>query len=138
MSVYLVADLHGYEIGTATFFGSFFDTIDVRLTKGLFGKKYPITLDEFQTGTLRYENLDKAEVELRDIKKRLGKLKPSKVVWNKHDLIKQPPWGDDISEDITSMANYYVTSNGKDLFEIIFKAIHKAKELKCDLKIENL
>ena len=92
MSIYLVADLIGYEIGAPSFFGSFFDTIEVRLTKGLFSKKYPIVLGEFQYGTLRNENLDKALVELEHIKSRLSKLKPSKVIWDKNDLKKQPPW----------------------------------------------
>lgn len=138
MSIFLTAKMIGYQIGTPAFFTSFFDTIDVHLTKGLFGKKYPIVLGEFQDGVLRNENLDKAEVELKNIKKRFKKLKPSKIIWDKYDLTKKPPWGSEISDEITSMANYYVTCNGEDLFEIIFKAIAEAKTLKSDLKIEKL
>jgi hypothetical protein len=125
-----------FEIGTADFFTSFFDTIEYRLTRGLFGKKYPIVLTEFYKGNLKYENLEKAERELNDIQKRLKKLNPSKVVWDKNDLSKKPPWGNNISSDITDLSNYYVTSNGKDLFEVLFKAINKAKSEKSGIEIK--
>ena len=136
MGVHLRTNNCIYEIGSSDFFTSFFDTIEIRLTKGLFGKKYPIVLNEFYNGNLKYENLDKAQKELKDIQKRLKKFKPSKVVWDKYDLDKKPPWGNKISSEITDLSNYYVTSDGKDLFEVIFRAIDRAKSEKSGIIIE--
>ena len=136
MGVHLRTNHFTFEIGTSDFFASFFDTIEIRLTKGIFGKKYPIVLNEFYRGNLNYQSLDKAEEELQDIQKRLRKFKPSKVVWDKYDLDKMPPWGNDISSDITDLSNYFVTSDGKDLFEVIFRAIETAKSEKSGIKIE--
>ncbi len=136
MGVHLSTSNYIYDIGTSDFLTSFFDTIEYRLTKGLFRKKYPIVLNEFYNGHLKYENLEKAEQELKDIQKRLKKFKPSKVIWDKNDLDKKPPWGNKISSDITDLSNYYVTSNGKDLFDVIFKAIEKAKSEKSGITIE--
>ncbi|MFD2824518.1 immunity 70 family protein [Lacinutrix iliipiscaria] len=136
MGVHLKTKNLIYEIGAIDFLTSFFHTIEYRLTKGFFGKKYPIILGEFYDGELKYENLERAEKELKDIQKRLKKFKPSKVIWDKNDLKKTPPWENNISEDITDLSNYYVTSNGKDLFEIIFLAIEDAKYLKSGIIIE--
>ncbi len=136
MAVHLRTSHFIYEIGTSDFLTSFFDTIEIRLTKGLFGKKYPIVLNEFYNGNLKYENLNKAEQELKDIQKRLKKFKPSKVVWDKYNLEKKPPWGNNISSDITDLSNYYVTSDGKDLFDVIFRAIETAKSEKSGIIIE--
>ncbi|MEQ9441805.1 MAG: immunity 70 family protein [Cyclobacteriaceae bacterium] len=136
MGVHLRTSHFIYEIGTSDFLTSFFDTIEVRLTKGIFGKKYPTVLNEFYNGNLNYENLDKAEKELKEIQNRLKKFKPSKLVWDKYDLNKMPPWGNNISTDITDLSNYYVTSDGQDLFEVIFRAIETAKSEKCGITIE--
>tara|TARA_R110002096_G_C14454124_1_gene711798 strand:- start:58 stop:468 length:411 start_codon:yes stop_codon:yes gene_type:complete len=136
MGVHLNTGNNIYEIGTSSFLISFFDTIEYRLTKGVFGKKYPIVLNEFYNGNLKDENLVKAELELKDIQKRLKKFKPSKVIWDKHDLNKKPPWGNNISSDITDLSNYFVTSDGKDMFEVIFEAIEMAKIEKNGIKIE--
>lgn len=136
MGVHLRTSHYIYEVGTSDFLTSFFDTIEVRLTKGIFGKKYPIVLNEFYQGNLKYENLGKAEKELRDAQKRLKKFAPAKVVWDKNDMKKMPPWGTDISEDITDLSNYYVTSDGKDLFDVLFRAIETAKSEKSGITIE--
>ena len=136
MGVHLRTSHFIYEIGSSDFFSSFFDTIDYRLTKGLFGKKYPTILKELYSGRIPYENLEKAEKELKDIQNRLNKFDPSKVIWNKYDLTKKPPWGDNISNEITDLSNYFVTSNGVDLFEILFSAIEKAISEREELVIE--
>ncbi len=136
MGVHLKTEYCIFEIGSSDFLISFFDTIEVRLTKGIFGKKYPAILTDLYNGKLSFEKLEKAESELIDIQKRLKKFEPSKVVWNKTDMQKQPPWGNDISSDITNLSNYFVTSEGEDLFEVIFSAIEQAREEKCELIIE--
>lgn len=136
MGVHLRTSHFIYEVGSSDFLISFFDTVEIRLTKGLFGKKYPVVLKDFYNGTISYEKLDQAERELTEIRKRLKKFKPSKVVWDKNDLTKQPPWGKNISEEITDLSNYFVTSDGRDLFEVIFRAIEMAKQEKRELIIE--
>lgn len=135
MAVHLNTKQSTFLIGSGSFLGSFFDTIEYRLTRGFWGKKYPVVLGEFYQGKLSYQHLDAAAQELRDIQKRLKKFKPSKVVWDKLDLSKKPPWGNNISPAITSLANYYLTSDGKDLFQVLFEAIETAKVEKSDLRI---
>ncbi len=136
MSITLHTKTQTFEIGTSDFFRSFFDSIDYHLTRRFFDKKYPTILGEFQQGYLTFNNLDKAEKELRLSQKKLDKYNPSELIWDKYNLGKKPPWGDNISKDITSLSNYFVTSDGKDLFGVIYEAIEQAKLEQCDLKIE--
>jgi hypothetical protein len=48
------------------------------------------------------------------------------VVWDIEDRSRRPPWGDDIAPEITSLADYFVTNDGKDLFEVLFAALDDA------------
>ncbi len=43
-----------------------------------------------------------------------------------------------ISNDITNLSNYFVTSDGEDFITIFFNALEKAKKLQMDLTIESV
>lgn len=51
---------------------------------------------------------------------------------------KHTPWGKNISNDITNLSNYFVTSDGEDFITIFFNALEKAKKLQMDLTIESV
>lgn len=125
-----------YEIGAASFLHSFFSTVAYRLEKGKWGSKYPVIMDELYQGRLSCDNVPAAKKELEIIKKKLSKYSPDKVIWDIEDLSKQPPWGDKISERITSLANYYVTSDGRDFIDVFNMALDAAIEIKKDVFIQ--
>ena len=79
----------------------------------------------------RFEELKKIQLELQAFS-------PDKVVWDIDDLSNQPPWGKNISNDITNLSNYFVTSDGEDFITIFFNALEKAKKMQIDLTIENV
>lgn len=135
MAVGIHSKTKTFTIGAGAFLGAFFDTVEVRLTKGIWGKKFPVILGELYQGQLNFAHLEQAEAELKKIQKLLKKHAPDKIVWDKTDLKKQPPWGDNISTQITDLSNYFVTSDGKDLFAVLFSAIAYAREEKSDLSI---
>ena len=125
-----------YDIGTSSFLHSFFSTVAYRIENGKWGSKFPIIMNELYQGRLSYENAPIAKKELKKIKKRLSKFSPDKVVWDIEDLSKQPPWGNNISDDITSLANYYVTSSGVDFIEVFNEVLDKSIEIKKDILIQ--
>ncbi len=90
------------------------------------------------SGKLSLENIPKTIEEAREIHEKLKLFSPSEVVWDIEDLSKQPPWGDNISTDITDLSNYFYTSGGRDMFEMLFKACNEALELEVDLEIVTL
>lgn len=76
--------------------------------------------------------------ELRKVKKELKNFSPSYVIWDAEDLSLTPPWGNNISSDITDLSNYFVTSDGRDLISVLSEAMNEAKEMQCDIEIDNL
>jgi hypothetical protein len=95
-------------------------------------------MNELYQGTLDKDNVETAIVELKKIQLELQAFSPDKVVWDIDDLSKQPPWGKNISNDITNLSNYFVTSDGEDFITIFFNALEKAKKLQMDLTIESV
>ena len=125
-----------YQIGTGDFLHSFFSTVAYNLENGRWGSRFPVIMNELYQGKLARENTDKALEELRIIRKELQKFSPEKVVWDIEDLSKQPPWGKNISKDITNLSNYFVTSSGDDFLTVFSRALEQAKEVNAAIEIK--
>lgn len=138
MAVGFKVKYYWYQVGHGDFLHSFFSTISHHLEPDGWGSKYPYLVKKFYSGKLDANNISKAKDEALDIKLKLAKYKPSEVIWDIEDLSKSPPWGSNISAHITSLANYFVTSDGRDLFDVLFSAFDKALMLNVDIEIESL
>lgn len=57
----------------------------------------------------------------------MKKFRSSEVVWDIDDLKVKPPWGDNISTEIKNLSEYFVTSEGEDLIDMMEKALMRAK-----------
>ena len=134
----LSVDFYWYEIGSGDFLFSFFSTVAVNLEGGKWGSRFPVIMNKFYQGKVKRNKVDKAIKEMEMIKSELKNYPPSKVVWDIEDLSQQPPWGDDISEEITDLSNYFVTNDGEDLIEVFMMAFNKAKELKKAVEIDSI
>lgn len=126
-----------YRIGTPSFFNSFFSSITFNLENNQRGAKYPMML-ELYNGVLKFENINRAKLELNIIKQEFSKLTTDKIVWDNTDLTKKTPWGNNIADRVTNLSNYFWTSDGKDLFEILNKAFDSAVEIKENVVVRNL
>ena len=127
-----------YQIGRGGFLHAFFLTVAYNLENGNWGSRFPIIMNELYQGKIERENIGKAIEELSIIKKELKKIGPEKVVWDIEDLSKQPPWGSDISKDITDLSNYFVTSDGNDFLTVFSHALEKAKEVNAEIVIKSM
>ena len=125
-----------YEIGTASFLHSFFSTVAYRLENNKWGSKFPVIMNELYQGKLSCKNVPIAKEELTQIKKDLMMFSPNKVIWDIEDLSKQPPWGNNISSEISSLGNYFITCDGQDFIEVFNMALDAAIEIKKDVIIQ--
>lgn len=126
-----------YEIGAASFLHSFFSTVAYNLEGGNWGTRFPVIMNELYQGELTNANVPNAKVELNTIESELKNISPDKVIWDMEDLGKQPPWGTRISNQITDLSNYFVTSDGRDFLTIFRKALDDAIEIKTDIIISS-
>jgi hypothetical protein len=114
------------EIGAASFLHCFFSTVSGNLEPAGWGSRFPALMNHLYRGTLSIDWASQARSELLAIQRELAALPPSAVVWDIEDRSRRPPWGDDIAETITSLANYFVTSDGRDLFEVLVATLAEA------------
>ncbi len=138
MAVGFKTKFYWYQIGHGDFLHSFFSTVCYHLEDGYWGTKYPYCMNKLYQGCLEWEDISFARDELKEIKNQLGKLSASQVVWDIDDLSKRPPWGDNISPDITDLSNYFITSDGQDLISVIFNVFEKSEEIKYKIEIISL
>jgi hypothetical protein len=127
-----------YKIGTGDFLHSFFSTIAYNLENKKWGSRFPLLMNDLYYKTLSVDKIDEALAELKTIQEELKEYSPSMVIWNIEDLSQLPPWGDNIADRITDLSNYFYTSDGEDLFTLIFKALEAAKSVNKDVNIQSL
>ena len=123
------------ELGSPDFFNSFFSTIVGLLENNVRGSRYPVISLELYKGHIPIEKLEQAVVELKSIQHELSQHPPNAVIWDIEDLSLNPPWGDNISQEITSLSNYFVSSNGRDLFALISEVLSHAIDTKRPIDI---
>lgn len=126
-----------FQLGDEEFVRAFFHNINYHLNKGTLEGKFPKILNDLSNRKLRLKDVPDARKELQVIQDRFKAISYKDVIWDIDNLNTKPPWGDEISESITSLSNYFVTSNGEDIFKVIFEAFDKAIEVKWDVLLWN-
>lgn len=138
MSVGFKVKFYWYQVGSGDFLFSFFSTVACNLENGRQGARFPMMKSLCDSGKLTSNELSAALDEVLQIRSELKGFTADKVVWDMEDLSKQPPWGNNISPEITDLSNYFVTSDGEDFITILQHAIEKAVSLGKELEISNL
>ena len=116
------------EIGTSDFLHSFFSTASSNLETNGWGSRFPHVMKTLYEGRVATEDISKTIEELKTIRTELAAFPPTTVVWDIGSPAALPPWGNNISPEITSLANYFVTSTGRDLFEVFLEALEAATQ----------
>lgn len=135
MSVRYTIDSLFYQVGHGNdFLHSFFSTISYHLEPNGWGTKYPYLLKHLYNGKLAWSDVPKVIVELEEIYTKFERYEPTSVVWDIETLNKRPPWVEKLSTDIKSLSNCFVTSEGRNLFDVLFNALYSSlneTDLEC-------
>jgi hypothetical protein len=126
------------EIGTSEFLHAFFSTISRHLEPKGWGSRFPELMTELYQGRLPADHVQNALRDLQVVREELSRFSPDKVVWDIEKPAMRPPWGKNISEHITSLANYFCTSTGRDLFEVLIECLEDARDNKEDVTVEDM
>lgn len=127
-----------YTISTADFLHAFFSTVCGRLENGKWGSRFPHLMNVLYQGVLPVKHLAAGTEELSQIKQELVQFAPDQVIWDIDDRSLTPPWGDNISDDITDLSNYFVTIEGEDFLSVFAAALDKAQQRNASLKIQTI
>lgn len=125
MAIDIIVGNLSFPVGTPAFLNSFFSTVTVRLENGSRGSRFHL-MNQIYAGELAAKDATAALDELRRVQDELARFAPDQIVWDEEDQTRQPPWGATIAPSITSLANYFWTSAGKPLPEVIAAALTEA------------
>lgn len=120
------------NVGTASFLYSFYSTICLKVPTSIDVSEGICFLQRGRVSAADCAACAKAFERVREV---FLKLSPKEVIWNKDNLSQQPPWGNNISPDITSLGNYFVTASGEDLLKALIALLWYANESKTDVLI---
>lgn len=123
MSVSLRVGPIAYPVGRADFLGSFFDTVTVRLEGGARGSLFPTLAALYGDGELSPDAAQLARAELASVERELREHPPADVVWDIDKPDVSPPWDADIADTITSLGDYFVTADGRQLIAVMDSAL---------------
>jgi hypothetical protein len=115
-----------WPVGTGDFLHAFFSTVAARLEPAGWGSRHPALMRTLYAGRIGGEDAARALAELEEVREGLREFAPSEVVWDYEDRERRPPWGDDIADTITSLADWFVTADGRDLIDVLHEALAHA------------
>lgn len=137
MAVGLRVHSNVWVVGSQDFLHAFFSTCSARLESDGWATRFPALLDRLYRGELPADEVSRAREETQQIHDELRAFPPSEVVWDVEDPTADPPWGGDISADITDLSNYFVTQDGRDLFEVFDESLAYADRTDAPVVIES-
>jgi len=85
-------------------------------------------MNKLYQGEIGQPDAEQALRELDRASEQLRQLPPDRVVWDVEDRTKLPPWGSNISSDISDLSNYFVTSTGRDLISLIREVLEELRD----------
>ncbi|MBL8867522.1 MAG: immunity 70 family protein [Planctomycetia bacterium] len=125
------------EVGTHDFLHAFFSTMSYHLEPNGWGSRYPELMNELYQGKLDSSKAWKVLKDVEAIRLELKRHLPREVVWDIEDINKVPPWGNELSSEITDLSNYFVTSTGRDLFGVLIECLTASAGDGDDVTIES-
>lgn len=135
MSVSLWVGDRSWLVGSASFLHAFFSTVAARLEDEGWGSRFPTLMRGLYGGELSHGATGAALRELTAVRAELARLTPKHVVWDFDDRRAAPPWGSDVDPRVTTLADYFLTSDGKDLFAVFAEALEEAQRARRDISI---
>lgn len=125
------------EVGTSEFFHAFFSTISGNLEPGGWGSRFPFLMTKLYRGELNQEDASHALEELDTVGVELAQIPVDRIIWDIEDRTKVPPWRDNIASYITDLSKYFVTSTGRDLFDLLREVLEELRVAGGTLKVVN-
>jgi hypothetical protein len=117
----------GMPLGTQRSVNALGATIAYRLEPQADAQRFPALLTELWRGRLAPSRADAALVELDIVQRELAALPAEKAVWSVSDLRKQSDAGESVNRGARSLAEYFVTPEGRPLLDALREAVQRAK-----------
>ncbi|MCD7882799.1 MAG: immunity 70 family protein [Lachnospiraceae bacterium] len=106
------------DVGESEIWYSVYSTSEKRVYQA--NNKVPLALSFFKTGRCETKDALETARQFNLLRDEFSKYPPEKAVYDMKYPEKRAPWANNISPVVTSCANLYTTTDGKDLlFEVV-------------------
>jgi 2,3-bisphosphoglycerate-dependent phosphoglycerate mutase len=122
-----------WRIGEDDFLHSFFSTVAYQVEREGWGSRFPALMKELYMGRLPKDRVPAARRELDEVRTRLSALSPSERVYSYDEPNLPTPW--DMPPGATTLAGCFLTSGGKNLLDVLARALDVSAEADADVEI---
>jgi hypothetical protein len=122
-----------WRIGEDDFLHSFFSTVAYQVEREGWGSRFPALMKELYMGRLPKDRVPAAHRELDEVRARLSALPPSERVYSYDEPNLPTPW--DVPRGATTLADCFLTSGGKNLLDVLARALDVSAEAEADVEI---
>lgn len=106
------------DVGSESIWKSVLSTAEIRLDH--MQKEIPLALKFMNTGACHYRDAFETARQFNLLRDAFSQIPPNEAVYDKDRRELKAPWESNLSGIITSCANLYTTSDGKDLlYEVV-------------------
>jgi Immunity protein 70 len=123
-------------VGQDYFLHSFFSTIAYQLEREGWGLRFPALMKELYVGRLPRERVLQAREEVRQIREELGRLAPEARIYAYEKPDMPTPWP--IPPSAKTLADCFLSSNGKNVLDLLERALDLSDEAGADVEIRAL
>jgi hypothetical protein len=122
-------------IGPGGLLHALFSTIAMRLENGKWGSRFPLIMNSLYGGSLPEEHAKAAMKEAHQIREELAQLPPSQVVWDIEKPTQAPPFGTAVGGHVKNIAQYFVTTTGRNLVDEVIDNLESQIEFGGPLEL---
>jgi 2,3-bisphosphoglycerate-dependent phosphoglycerate mutase len=115
---------------------SFFSTIAYQLERDGWGSRFPALMNELYAGRLPLERVPEARAELETIRSELQQRPPDARVFAYEEPDRATPWP--VPPGASSLADSFLTANGKNMLDLLARALDGAEQARGDVEIKPL
>jgi 2,3-bisphosphoglycerate-dependent phosphoglycerate mutase len=123
-------------VGEDYFLHSFFSTIAYQLEREGWGLRFPALMKELYVGRLPRERVPQAREEVKQIRKELCRLPPDARIYAYEKPDMPTPWP--VPPGAKTLADCFLSSNGKNVLDLLERALDLSDEVGADLEIRAL
>lgn len=134
MSVTLISSGDSYTVKNGALFHAFFSSITFHCETLGWGARYPFLKRLFR-GKLAADEILSAIEELQDAKKILSKIKPEEIIWDISNTQKKPDSNEGGNYQAAHLAEFFVTEEGEDLFELLEVTLENALAMRDGVQL---
>lgn len=115
MRLFVEDESKSVDVGTGSIWYCIYSTAELKISSEE-KTRIPLALSFLKSGECAAVDANETAKQMNLVRDAFANIPPEEAVFDLHDVNRKAPWYGKISSVVTSCANLFTTSDGKDLF----------------------